>query len=114
MSQDVRHDPVIGPGHTFASVTDKIAAIVLRRGTPRGWYVGFTIAFALTMMLFFAVAYLLTVGEYGKVKETKRVGAYSYGHSYSYDRPATYAPRYSPAYGSDDNCDYGTGYNAGY
>jgi hypothetical protein len=59
-------------------------------------------------------AYLLTVGEYGKVKETKRVAAYSYGHSYSYDRPATYAPRYSPAYGSDDNCDYGTGYNAGY
>jgi len=60
-------------------------------------------------------AYLLTVdGEYGRVKERKHIAAYDYGHSYSYDRPATYAPHYSPAYGGDDNCDYGTGYNAGY
>ena len=60
-------------------------------------------------------AYLLTVdGEYGKVKYTKHIAAYGYGHSYSDDHSATYAPRYSPAYGSDDNCDYGTGYNAGY
>jgi hypothetical protein len=55
-------------------------------------------------------AYLLTVGQYGKVKETKHIAAYGYGHSYSYDHSAKYAP----AYGSDDNCDYGTGYNAGY
>ena len=52
-------------------------------------------------------AYLLTVDEYGKVKETKHVSSYGYGHSYS-------APSYGSAYGSDDNCDYGTGYSTGY
>ena len=33
--------PVIAPGHTFGSVTDKISAIVLARKTPLGWYAGF-------------------------------------------------------------------------
>src|SRR5262245_54428335 len=54
--------PVLAPGHTFASVTDKISSIVLTRPTPRGWYVGFTIAFALVMLLLVAVTYLLSVG----------------------------------------------------
>jgi Ni/Fe-hydrogenase subunit HybB-like protein len=69
MAQDVHEPepapsgpPVIEPGYTFTSVTDKIAAIVLRRGTPRGWYVGFFIAFALVMVLLYAVSYLLVVG----------------------------------------------------
>jgi molybdopterin-containing oxidoreductase family membrane subunit len=55
-------EPVIGPGYTFTSVTDKIASIVLRRGTPRGWYVGFFIAFAIFMLGMFAISYLLVVG----------------------------------------------------
>ncbi|HEX5273554.1 MAG TPA: NrfD/PsrC family molybdoenzyme membrane anchor subunit [Gemmataceae bacterium] len=54
--------PVIEPGYTFTSVTDKIASIVLRRGTPRGWYVGFTIAFLLFMVGLYAISYLLVVG----------------------------------------------------
>jgi molybdopterin-containing oxidoreductase family membrane subunit len=54
--------PVIEPGYTFTSVTDKIAAIVLRRGTPRGWYVGFAISFALLMIGLYAISYLLVVG----------------------------------------------------
>ncbi len=41
--------PVIGPGHTFASVTDKIASLVLTKRTPIGWFVGFAISFALLM-----------------------------------------------------------------
>ena len=43
---DAAH-PVIEPGHTFASVTDKISAIVLTQRTPRFWYVGFGISFLL-------------------------------------------------------------------
>ena len=39
--------PVIAPGHTFASVTDKISAIVLTRRTSLGWWFGFGIAFIL-------------------------------------------------------------------
>lgn len=53
--------PVLAPGYTFGSITDKISSIVLR-GTPRGWYVGFAISFALVMVLFFAVTYLLIKG----------------------------------------------------
>src|SRR5271169_1642279 len=54
--------PLIGPGHDFASVTDKISAIVLTRGTSRGWYFGFAIAFALVMLLHYAAAYLVMTG----------------------------------------------------
>jgi molybdopterin-containing oxidoreductase family membrane subunit len=54
--------PVIGPGYTYASVTDKISAIVLAGRTPRAWMVGFGVAFLLVMLLMYAVAYLLTVG----------------------------------------------------
>jgi molybdopterin-containing oxidoreductase family membrane subunit len=54
--------PVIEPGHTFASITDKISAIVLTRPTPRFWVVGFAIAFVLVMLLFYAIAALITIG----------------------------------------------------
>jgi Ni/Fe-hydrogenase subunit HybB-like protein len=54
--------PVIEPGHTFASVTDKISAIVLTRRTPWFWYLGFGLSFMLVLVLLFATAYLLTVG----------------------------------------------------
>ncbi len=54
--------PLIEPGHTFASVTDKISAIVLKKSTPKGWIVGFAIAFVLTMMLFVALGNLVITG----------------------------------------------------
>ncbi len=53
---------IIGPGHTFASVTDKIASIVLTRKTRLGWLVGFAIAFAFMNLLLVALAYLLAKG----------------------------------------------------
>ncbi len=54
--------PVIRPGHTYATVTDQISAIVLTRPTPRTWYVGFAVAFVLVLVLLYGVAYLLSVG----------------------------------------------------
>lgn len=54
--------PIIGPGHTFGSLTDKISAIVLTGRTPRFWYIGFSVSFLFVLLLFFAIAYLLTVG----------------------------------------------------
>ena len=54
--------PIIEPGHTYASVTDKISAIVLTRPTPRSWYIGFAVAFALVMLLFYTIAALLAFG----------------------------------------------------
>src|SRR5262244_2216770 len=54
--------PVIGPGHTFRSVTDKISSIVLTRRTPPGWVAGFAFSFLFVMLLGFAVGYLLLTG----------------------------------------------------
>jgi Ni/Fe-hydrogenase subunit HybB-like protein len=57
-----RLDPVLEPGHTYASVTDKIAAVVLTRPLGLGWLAGFSIAFAIVMMLFVAVSWLIIKG----------------------------------------------------
>jgi Ni/Fe-hydrogenase subunit HybB-like protein len=53
---------IIEPGHTFGSVTDKISSIVLRRRTPLGWLVGFSVGFLLLQLLLYAVVNLLFVG----------------------------------------------------
>ena len=57
-----RPEPVIGPGHTYASVTDKIAAVVLTRPLGIGWLAGFALTFTLVMILHVAVAWLITKG----------------------------------------------------
>ena len=54
--------PVIEPGYTFGTVTDKISSIVLTRPTTNGWVVGFAAAFMLTMMLLYALGYLFLRG----------------------------------------------------
>ncbi len=54
--------PVIAPGHTFATITDKISAIVLTRRTPVGWLVGFAIGFTFMMVFLSAVTWLLIKG----------------------------------------------------
>ena len=53
---------VLEPGHTFASVTNKISSIVLQRRTPWGWWLGFAVSFSLVLLLLYAVGYLLLVG----------------------------------------------------
>src|SRR5258708_20781850 len=53
---------ILGPGHTFASVTDKISSIVLQRPAPWGWWFGLGVSFSLVMLLLYAVTYLLVVG----------------------------------------------------
>ena len=54
--------PVMGPGYTFRSVSEKISSITLARRTPRGWWLGFAFMFALTMMLLYTIFWLLFVG----------------------------------------------------
>jgi len=53
--------PLITPGYTVATVTNKISAVVLRK-TPRWWYAGFAVSFALLLVLFYAVGYLFVRG----------------------------------------------------
>src|SRR4026208_2077567 len=54
--------PVIDPGLTFASVTDKISSIVLKRKTSIAWFVGFAISFGLFQLMLLTITQLLFVG----------------------------------------------------
>ena len=52
--------PVIAPGHTFGTVTDKISAIVLTRKTPLGWYARLRRSRSLlTLLLLVSLTYLV-------------------------------------------------------
>jgi molybdopterin-containing oxidoreductase family membrane subunit len=57
-----RKAPVIEPGHSFATITDKISSIVLTRPTGLGWIFGFLFAFMLVQVLLFAIGYLFVRG----------------------------------------------------
>jgi molybdopterin-containing oxidoreductase family membrane subunit len=54
--------PVVGPGLTFASVTDKISSLVLKRKTPLWWFFGFGISFILVQVLLLTITHLLFTG----------------------------------------------------
>jgi len=56
------NQPILAPGYNYASVTDKISAIVLIRRPPKWWILGFAGAFALVMLLLYATTYLFIVG----------------------------------------------------
>jgi molybdopterin-containing oxidoreductase family membrane subunit len=57
-----RLTPVLEPGHTYGSVTDKIASIVLTRPVSMGWLAGFGVAFSLMMVLMISLAWLIIKG----------------------------------------------------
>lgn len=50
------------PGQTYGSITGQISGIVLEKSQPRGWAIGFIIAFALLMLLLYALTYLVVRG----------------------------------------------------
>lgn len=52
---------IIAPGHTVATVTDKISSVVLQK-TPRWWYLAFGVSFLLLMVFLYAVGYLFVRG----------------------------------------------------
>jgi len=61
LAEQALQEPILAPGHNYASVTDKISAIVLRR-PPKWWILGFAVAFALVMLLLYSVTYLFVEG----------------------------------------------------
>ena len=65
-----RLTPVIGPGYTYGSVTDKISSIVLTRPTSLGWFAGFAIAFSVMGMMTIAIGWLIIKGT-GNVSAVK-------------------------------------------
>jgi Ni/Fe-hydrogenase subunit HybB-like protein len=57
-----RLKPVIGPGHTYESVTEQISSAVLTKPTTLGWFAGFALAFSILGMLTVAVGWLIIKG----------------------------------------------------
>ncbi|AGA27912.1 NrfD/PsrC family molybdoenzyme membrane anchor subunit [Singulisphaera acidiphila] len=53
---------VLAPGHTYASVTDKISSIVLTSPFRKSWIFGFALSFLLTLMLLTTITAVLTQG----------------------------------------------------
>ena len=54
--------PTLEPGHTYASITDHISTIVLRKKTPVGWLIGFGISCIGMMLLTATIGKLVLVG----------------------------------------------------
>src|SRR5882757_3256966 len=54
--------PVVAPGYNGESVTKKISNIVITRPVTRGWVAGLAMAFALLLLLNFAIGWLLFRG----------------------------------------------------
>src|SRR5450755_1059005 len=57
-----RRVPVIAPGHTFSTITEKISNIVLSRPVSLGWIFGFLIVFSMMNVLMMALGYLFIKG----------------------------------------------------
>jgi Ni/Fe-hydrogenase subunit HybB-like protein len=54
--------PVLAPGHSYGSITDKISSIVLTKGLSRGWLFGLAISFLLVQVFLVSVVYLIARG----------------------------------------------------
>ena len=54
--------PVMAPGHTYRSVTDKLSDLVLTKNTPMAWFVMTGIGFMLLMGLMLALTWLFIKG----------------------------------------------------
>jgi Ni/Fe-hydrogenase subunit HybB-like protein len=59
---DEKEVPVLEPGHSFESVTEKISAIVLTRPISAGWVLGLMFCGGIVMMLGTAISWLLLKG----------------------------------------------------
>jgi molybdopterin-containing oxidoreductase family membrane subunit len=55
-------EPIVAPGHTYASVTDKISVIVLTGTTPLSWFAGALVSFALLQLLLLGMGWTVLVG----------------------------------------------------
>lgn len=54
--------PIMAPGHTYTTITDKLSGIVLTKHTPIPWFVTTAIGFMLLMGLMLAITWLLLKG----------------------------------------------------
>ena len=57
-------DKIIGPGHTYASVTAEITGVIFQplKKTPKVWFKAFVVSFALMQLLLIAATWLFIKG----------------------------------------------------
>ena len=56
------HTPYLAPGHTFATITDKISSIVLTQRISKAWVGALALSAGLASLLLVAVGHLFTTG----------------------------------------------------
>src|SRR5258706_7944404 len=56
------HPAMVEGDHTFASVSDKIGDVTLKKRTPFHWFIGFAVAFMVAQLLLFTTMWLLANG----------------------------------------------------
>src|SRR5215203_4463145 len=56
------YPPLVEGEHSFATVTDKISDVTLKKKTPFHWFIGFGIAFLIAQVLMFTICYLVYKG----------------------------------------------------
>jgi Ni/Fe-hydrogenase subunit HybB-like protein len=63
----VSDSPIVGPGHSLATVTDHISAIVLDKPESKGWWIGFGICLSLAgvLAISFVMVVWVGVGKFG-------------------------------------------------
>ena len=62
MASEIEKAPVLEPGHTYGTVTDKISNLVLTRPYNWRWVAGMAVGFALLSVLLTSVTYLFLKG----------------------------------------------------
>ena len=56
------YPPMVEGEHTFATATDRISDLTLKKKTPFGWFIGFAIGFMVLQVFMITVTYLVTTG----------------------------------------------------
>jgi len=54
--------PILAPGYTYHSITEKISTIVLSKAAPKSWLLGLVISFMLLVVFLYSVGYLFMMG----------------------------------------------------
>ncbi|MBN1991116.1 MAG: polysulfide reductase NrfD [Anaerolineae bacterium] len=58
----IQEIPLLQPGHSYGTITDKISEVVLRLRTPLGWFIGFGVGAVLFTVFLVSVGVLFAYG----------------------------------------------------
>ncbi len=62
MASEPMQVPVLEPGYTYGTVTDKVNDVILKKGTPKGWLAAVGVALLLVLVLIISIGMLFYRG----------------------------------------------------